>query len=363
MGASGAGKTTLLNVLAHRTNTGIVTGDLKLSGRPVPPSFQAGTSYCQQMDVHLSTSTVREALRFSAELRQPAEVSVADKHAYVEQVLQMLEMEEWANAIVGDVGMGLSVEQRKRLTIGVELAAKPSVLLFLDEPTSGLDGQAAWSIVRLLRKLANAGQAIICTVHQPSGELFCVFDRLLLLERGGRCVYFGDVGKNANTVSAYFEKHSGQECGEQANVAEYMLDVIGAGASGGSAAAKDQDWHRLYLHSDMHAQLLHDLREFEAAAPADSALSSEEIARGKREYAASYMTQLRANFRRTAAHYWRSPVYVGSKIGLCLFAGLFIGSSFWGQGAKVSVASLQNKLFAVFMSLVLSVSTAQIMQP
>ncbi|CAD6979197.1 unnamed protein product [Tilletia controversa] len=85
--------------------------------------------------------------------------------------------------MVGEVGAGLSVEQRKRLTIGVELAAKPELLLFLDEPTSGLDGQSAWSIIRFLRKLADAGQAILCTVHQPSGELFCSFDRLLLLKK------------------------------------------------------------------------------------------------------------------------------------------------------------------------------------
>lgn len=360
MGASGAGKTTLLNVLAHRTSTGVVTGDLKLSGRPVPASFQAGTSYCQQMDVHLATSSVREALRFSAELRQPAEVSLADKHAYVEQVLSMLEMNEWADAIVGEVGQGLSVEQRKRLTIGVELAAKPSLLLFLDEPTSGLDGQAAWSIVRLLRKLADAGQAIVCTIHQPSGELFCVFDRLLLLERGGRTVYFGDIGTNGNAVADYFQSRSGQVCKENDNVAEYMLDVIGAGASGGNA--KGQDWHALFVASDMHRQLQRDLVEIESSSEG-LVLSPEEEARGRREYAASYMTQLRSVFWRTAVHYWRDPIYLGSKIGLCLFAGLFIGSSFWQQGSKVSVASLQNKLFAIFMSLVLSVSLAQQMQP
>jgi ABC-type multidrug transport system ATPase subunit len=78
---------------------------------------------------------------------------------------------------------GLNVEQRKRLTIGVELAAKPGLLLFLDEPTSGLDSQTAWSIATLIRKLANNGQAILCTIHQPSGILFQQFDRLLLLAK------------------------------------------------------------------------------------------------------------------------------------------------------------------------------------
>ena len=81
------------------------------------------------------------------------------------------------------------MEQRKRLTIAVELAAKPELLLFLDEPTSGLDSQTAWSILALLKKLANNGQAILCTIHQPSAILFQEFDRLIFLASGGRTVY------------------------------------------------------------------------------------------------------------------------------------------------------------------------------
>ena len=100
-------------------------------------------------------------------------------------------MEDIADAIIGDPEAGLAVEQRKRVTIGVELAAKPELLLFLDEPTSGLDSQSAFNIVRFLRKLAAAGQAILCTIHQPNASLFENFDRLLLLQRGGETVYFG----------------------------------------------------------------------------------------------------------------------------------------------------------------------------
>ena len=94
-------------------------------------------------------------------------------------------MRGYADAVVGRLGNGLNVEQRKKLSIGVELVAKPSLLLFLDEPTSGLDSQSAWAIVKLLRDLANAGQSILCTIHQPSATLFEEFDRLLLLKKGG----------------------------------------------------------------------------------------------------------------------------------------------------------------------------------
>ena len=138
----------------------------------------------EQMDVHEGTATVREALRFSAYLRQPYEIPESQKDADVEEILELLELQPLADALV----LSLGVEARKRLTIGVELASKPELLLFLDEPTSGLDGQSAWNIIRFLRKLADHGQAILCTIHQPSSLLFESFDRLLLLERGGETV-------------------------------------------------------------------------------------------------------------------------------------------------------------------------------
>ena len=123
-------------------------------------------------------------MRFSAYLRQPYEVPESQKDADVEEIIELLELQPLADALVSSLG----VEARKRLTIGVELASKPELLLFLDEPTSGLDGQSAWNIVRFLRKLADHGQAILCTIHQPSSLLFESFDRLFLLQRGGETV-------------------------------------------------------------------------------------------------------------------------------------------------------------------------------
>jgi ATP-binding cassette subfamily G (WHITE) protein 2 (PDR) len=99
----------------------------------------------------------------------------------------MLEMQSYRDVIIGIPGEGLNVEQRKRLTIGVELVARPALLLFLDEPTSGLDSQTSWSIVNLLTKLSKSGQAVLCTIHQPSAILFERFDRLLLLAKGKCC--------------------------------------------------------------------------------------------------------------------------------------------------------------------------------
>lgn len=121
MGASGAGKTTLLDVLASRVTMGVVTGSMLVNGRQRDSGFQRKTGYVQQQDLHLATSTVREALEFSALLRQPDSVPKAEKIAYVDEVLKVLEMDTYADAVVGVPGEGLNVEQRKRLTIGVEM--------------------------------------------------------------------------------------------------------------------------------------------------------------------------------------------------------------------------------------------------
>lgn len=224
MGVSGAGKTTLLDVLAKRVSIGVVTGDMLVNGCPLPASFQRQTGYVQQQDLHLATSTVREALRFSAMLRQAKHISKAEKYGYVEEVIKMLNMEDFSEAVVGSPGEGLNVEQRKLLTIGVELAARPKLLLFLDEPTSGLDSQSAWSICAFLRKLADNGQAVLSTIHQPSAILFQQFDRLLFLAKGGRTVYFGEIGEQSRTLLDYFEGNGARKCHPSENVS--LIDCL-----------------------------------------------------------------------------------------------------------------------------------------
>ena len=139
-----------------------------VDGQPVDDSFSRKTGFCQQMDIHDETSTIREAFEFSALLRQGRDVRKEDKLSYVDSVLGMLGLVELQDALI----RSLDIEKKKRVTIGVELCAKPKLLLFLDEPTSGLDSQGASTIVDLLRRLADQGLAILCTVHQANEEQF-----------------------------------------------------------------------------------------------------------------------------------------------------------------------------------------------
>ena len=340
MGASGAGKTTLLDVLASRTTMGVISGEMLVDGKLRNSGFQRKTGYVQQQDLHLATSTVREALNFSALLRQPKDTPRHEKLEYVEEVIKLLEMEAYADAIVGVPGEGLNVEQRKRLTIAVEMAAKPALLLFLDEPTSGLDSQTAWSILMLLKKLAANGQAILCTIHQPSALLFQEFDRLLFLASGGRTVYYGDIGTRSKILTSYFERNGSRSCGSEENPAEWMLDVIGAAPGSQNTI----DWPAVWYDSPERQEIkrqLAELKEELSMKPEDN------DPKALREFAAPFGQQLKEVTTRVFEQYWRTPSYLYSKVLLCTASSLFIGFSFWM--APTSLQGLQNQLFAIFM--------------
>lgn len=342
MGVSGAGKTTLLDCLADRTSMGVITGEMLVDGRPRDASFQRKTGYVQQQDLHLQTTTVREALNFSALLRQPAHVPKEEKLAYVNEVIKLLDMQEYADAVVGVPGEGLNVEQRKRLTIGVELAAKPPLLLFVDEPTSGLDSQTSWAILDLLEKLTKAGQAVLCTIHQPSAMLFQRFDRLLFLAKGGKTVYFGDIGENSKTLTSYFEKNGGHACPPEANPAEWMLEVIGAAPG----SHTDIDWFQTWRNSPEYEAVQAELDNIKREKSAVVSSAVEDDPTSYNEFAASFMTQLNENLYRVFQQYWRSPIYIYSKTALCTLVALFIGFIFYK--APNTQQGLQNQMFSIF---------------
>ena len=355
VGVSGAGKTTLLDVLAARVTMGVVTGEMLVDGQQRDQSFQRKTGYVQQQDLHLHTTTVREALRFSAVLRQPSHVSREEKYDYVEEVIKLLGMEAYAGAVVGVPGEGLNVEQRKRLTIGVELAAKPQLLLFLDEPTSGLDSQTSWSILNLLDTLTAHGQAILCTIHQPSAMLFQRFDRLLLLAAGGKTVYFGDIGRESSTLANYFERNGAPKLPEGANPAEWILEVIGAAPG----SHTEIDWPAVWRDSPEHKAVLDHLAELKSTLSEKPRDNSDPT--GYQEFAAPFYLQLYECLVRVFSQYWRSPIYIYSKTALCILPSLFVGFCLFK--AKNDSQGLQNQMFGIFMILTIFGNLVQQIMP
>ena len=124
---------------------------------------------------------------------------------FVDEVMELVELNNLKDAVVGLPGItGLSTEQRKRLTIAVELVANPSII-FMDEPTSGLDARAAAIVMRTVRNTVDTGRTVVCTIHQPSIDIFEAFDELLLMKRGGQAIYSGPLGRNSHKIIEYFE--------------------------------------------------------------------------------------------------------------------------------------------------------------
>jgi ABC-type multidrug transport system ATPase subunit len=298
-------------------------------------SFQRSAGYCEQLDVHEPFSSVREALEFSALLRQSREVSREEKLKYVDVIIDLLELHDMADTLIGKVGAGLSVEQRKRVTIGVELVAKPSILIFLDEPTSGLDGQSAFNTVRFLRKLADVGQAVLVTIHQHSAELFEQFDTLLLLAKGGKTVYFGDIGDNGSTIKEYFGRY-GAPCPAEANPAEHMIDVVSGELSQG------RDWNQVWLESPEHEKTSRELDQIIA----DAAAKPPQTVDDGNEFAMTLWDQTKIVTNRMNVAMFRNTDYVNNKFMLHIFTALFNGFSFWMIGD--TIGDLQLRLFTVF---------------
>ncbi|OHE99417.1 ABC-2 type transporter [Colletotrichum orchidophilum] len=341
MGASGAGKTTLLDALAARITMGVISGDTMVNGQPTDRSFPNRVGYVQQQDVHLDTMTVREALEFSALLRQSADTPREAKLAYIDEVIDLLDMSDFVDAVIGVPGQGLNVEQRKRLTIGVELAARPQLLVFLDEPTSGLDSQTSWAICDLIEKLAKSGQAILCTIHQPSAMLFARFDRLLLLQSGGKTVYFGDIGENATTMIDYLERNGASPCPPDANPAEWMLKATTLSEDG-------PNWYEIWRSSPEYREVKTELGLLRQQTNEKLVTEASNNVATNQEFASSFWTQFQHVFVRTAKHFWRSPVYTWSKLTLTILMALYIGFTF---NSENSLQGLQNQVYAFFMVL------------
>ncbi|KAA3458575.1 ABC transporter G family member 31-like [Gossypium australe] len=213
VGSSGAGKTTLMDVLSGRKTGGYIEGDIKISGYPkVQETFARISGYVEQNDIHSPQVTVEESLWFSSSLRLPKEISKDQKIEFVEEVMRLVELDTLRYAIVGLPGSsGLSTEQRKRLTIAVELVANPSII-FMDEPTSGLDARAAAIVMRTVRNTVDTGRTVVCTIHQPSIDIFEAFDELLLLKRGGRVIYGGKLGVRSQILIDYFQGSGRYHC-------------------------------------------------------------------------------------------------------------------------------------------------------
>ncbi|KAK8964975.1 ABC transporter G family member 11 [Platanthera guangdongensis] len=220
MGPSGSGKSTLLDALSNRlASNAFLSGVVLLNGRKTKLSF-GGAAYVTQDDNLIGTLTVRETIMYSARLRLPDKMEKEEKRALVEGTIIEMGLQDCADTVIGNWHLrGISGGEKRRVSIAIEIIMRPR-LLFLDEPTSGLDSASAFFVTQTLRGLSRDGRTVIASIHQPSSEVFELFDQLYLLS-GGKTVYFG----KASEAYEFFAE-AGFPCPSLRNPSDHFLRCI-----------------------------------------------------------------------------------------------------------------------------------------
>ncbi|KAG6409673.1 hypothetical protein SASPL_127715 [Salvia splendens] len=326
MGVSGAGKTTLMDVLAGRKTGGYIDGEITISGYPKnQATFARISGYCEQNDIHSPNVTVYESLVYSAWLRLPSEVDSETRKMFIEEVMELVELKSLRGALVGLPGVsGLSTEQRKRLTIAVELVANPSII-FMDEPTSGLDARAAAIVMRTVRNTVNTGRTVVCTIHQPSIDIFEAFDELFLMKRGGEEIYVGPLGRQSTHLIKYFESVEGvSKIKDGFNPATWMLEVT----TSAQELMLGVDFVDHYKKSDLYQRNKALIKELNVPRPGTQDLYFAS------QYSQSFLTQCIACLWKQHWSYWRNPPYTAVRFLFTMFIAIIFGTMFWDLGSK-----------------------------
>ncbi|WVZ09670.1 hypothetical protein V8G54_014200 [Vigna mungo] len=315
MGVSGAGKTTLMD----------------------PETFARVSGYCEQNDIHSPNITVEESvIFFSAWLRLPSQIDAKTKAEFVNEVIHTIELDGVKDSLVGMPNIsGLSTEQRKRLTIAIELVANPSII-FMDEPTTGLDARAAAVVMRAVKNVVGTGRTVACTIHQPSIGIFEAFDELILMKAGGRLIYADPLGKHSSRVIEYVEKILGvQKIRDNYNPSTWMLEVTSRSAE----SELGVDFAQIYRESTLYEQNK-ALVEQLSTPPPDS----------RNLYFPSHFPQngweqFKACLWKQHLSYWRSPSYNLTRIIFVTALSLVFGMLFWKKGKKINS---EQDVFNVF---------------
>ncbi|KAJ8618442.1 hypothetical protein MRB53_014628 [Persea americana] len=326
MGVSGAGKTTLMDVLAGRKTGGYIEGNISISGYPKKQeTFTRISGYCEQNDIHSPHVTVYESLLYSAWLRLPSEVHSEERKMFIEEVMELVELTSLRESLVGLPGVnGLSTEQRKRLTIAVELVANPSII-FMDEPTSGLDARSAAIVMRTVRNTVDTGRTVVCTIHQPSIDIFEAFDELFLMKTGGEEIYVGPLGHNSFHLIKYFEGVEGvNKIKDGYNPATWMLELTNTSQE----EILSVNFSDIYKNSDLYQRNKALINELSSPPPGSKDLYF------PTQYSLSFITQCLACLWKQRMSYWRNPPYTAVRLLFTIFIGLMFGTIFWNLGSK-----------------------------
>ncbi|CAL4155083.1 unnamed protein product [Meganyctiphanes norvegica] len=336
MGASGAGKTTLLNVLTFRAPGMRITGDIYINGRPANArTISAVSAYVQQEDLFTGVFTVKEQLNFHAQLRIGKGVKQSVRKQRIEEIMTELGLNKCADTLIGVPGRikGISGGEKKRLAFACEMITNP-LLLLCDEPTSGLDSFMAQSVVNAMKRLTSHGKTVIATIHQPSSEVFAMFDQLLLLAEG-RVAYLGPT-KDAFSFFNRLER----PCPKNYNPGDHFIHTLAI------KMTQEEDC-RQFVHMVCDAFRESDGKSVDqrtvvAMQPPKGEDALANIKLPKSPYRASWFDQFAAVFRRSVYEFSREPrLLIAKTVGFVFFSILF-GLIFLDAQSGSDYASVMN---------------------
>ena len=341
IGPSGCGKSTLMNLLSGRMSKDSIpnsafSGTVSMNDAVIDPTeYKQRFAYVMSEDALFATTTPREAFNFVCTLRLPR-VPLLERNALCENMLQSLGLLKCADTYIGNaIVKGVSSGERKRTAVGIELLPNPD-MIFLDEPTTGLDSFSALELIRVVKGIASTGKCVLCVIHQPSSEIFDLFDDIIFMSQG-YIVYHGPV----LGVVDYFTAR-GYICPPEYNPADYIMYILQT-LSQEALIALASAW------TVSSAQVRQDILARRTSA---QPLKLKPIAR------APVYLQLGALFEREVKRTVRDPSALFIRIAITLFLGLTVGCIFYqvgetfGPGGTISSSHLGGltnaAVFAMF---------------
>ncbi|KAA8528070.1 hypothetical protein F0562_035061 [Nyssa sinensis] len=341
MGPSGSGKSTLLDSLAGRLSKNVVmTGNVLLNGKKRRLEYGL-VAYVTQEDVLLGTLTVRETMTYSAHLRLPTTMTKEEINGIVEGTITEMGLQDCGDQLIGNWHLrGISGGEKKRLSIALEILTRPR-LLFLDEPTSGLDSASAFFVIQTLRNVARDGRTIISSIHQPSSEVFALFDDLYLLS-GGETVYFGEA-----KMAIKFFAEAGFPCPSKRNPSDHFLrcintdfDIVAAtlrGSKSSHETKKASDPLIELATAEIRAVLIYKYEHSKYASKARARIQEISDNQGleierKGGSQAGWWKQLSTLIRRSFVNMCRDVGYYWLRIIIYILVSICVGSIYFDVG-------------------------------
>ena len=349
MGSSGCGKTSLLSIISNQIilqKNQELSGTVEVNGENTRGlDLNAFARYVMQQDILMPTQTPREALTFAAVLKVGGtHEQITDR---VNWILSDLHLEKVADNLIGNEAIkGISGGEKKRVCIGLELISEPNILI-LDEPTSGLDSVTAEVAIRLLKEQARKGRTIITTIHQPSTNIYGLFDRLILMMEGN-IIYQGD----PKASMRYFGE-LGYPVPERTNPPDHYMRVLYI-ANRNALTEADHQKISLFVNTYKKEEdsILETLRGDEMA----------KLNRNDKAYHAGLLTEFMVLSKRGFDNSMRNPLLFFAKIGQALVTGALLDILFRDLGyGYVQVQNREGLLFFITINTLLDGTQAHAM--